>query len=234
MGVLLSFFLLMPNSCHRRSHLSTVLQEREMRFIHSAVFPWKEQKGMEAKGGTYARPESTGRNDTVTTSDGGKPCNGPKHSWAQMRHLEFRWISEAPLNFPTKKQSSGKNFGTLLLSSWATKMPILTANLGLAGSSSITLFTLSQLFTSDATSAASTAHHNGGFPKICLKYAISKRPFCFRSVVKASVSVSGDAWTKDGKEEADNGAPYLDAAKQARVRVSCLTILLFPLPCLNE
>ncbi|XP_048127235.1 30S ribosomal protein S1 isoform X2 [Rhodamnia argentea] len=101
-------------------------------------------------------------------------------------------------------------------------MPILTANLGLAGSSSITLFALSQLFTGDATSA-SMARHNGGSPKICLKYAISKRPFSFHGVVRASVSVSGDAYTKDGEEEAAtasanaaNGAPHPDAARQAR------------------
>ncbi|KAF8013027.1 hypothetical protein BT93_I1020 [Corymbia citriodora subsp. variegata] len=101
-------------------------------------------------------------------------------------------------------------------------MPILAANLGLAGPSSITLFALSQLFTGNATPAPA-AHHNGGFPKICLKCAVSKRPFSFRSVVRASVSVSGDALTKGGEEEAAvasanaaNGVPYPDVAKQAR------------------
>ncbi|XP_056168691.1 uncharacterized protein LOC115686280 isoform X3 [Syzygium oleosum] len=103
-------------------------------------------------------------------------------------------------------------------------MPILTANLGLAGSSSITLFAVSQLFTGDAT-PASTAHHpNGGFPKICLKHAVSKRPFSFHGVVRCSVSVSGDAQTKDAEGEAATAsanaadeAPYPDAAKQPRV-----------------
>ncbi|XP_030467369.2 uncharacterized protein LOC115686280 isoform X2 [Syzygium oleosum] len=102
-------------------------------------------------------------------------------------------------------------------------MPILTANLGLAGSSSITLFAVSQLFTGDAT-PASTAHHpNGGFPKICLKHAVSKRPFSFHGVVRCSVSVSGDAQTKDAEGEAATAsanaadeAPYPDAAKQPR------------------
>lgn len=102
-------------------------------------------------------------------------------------------------------------------------MPILTANLGLAGPSSTTLFALSQLFSGDPAPAPAVRYNGGGFPRICLKNAVSRRPFCFRGLVRASVSVSGDAWTRDGEggaatagAEAANGVPYPDAERQAR------------------